>query len=99
MIVGVLKEPPFESRVSLLAESAAALAKKGIEVRVESGAGDKAFCSDEDYQKAGASIVRRAELLAQSDVLLLIHPDEILNDLQNKILIGVYQPLYHPDRM
>jgi H+-translocating NAD(P) transhydrogenase subunit alpha len=99
MIVGVLKEPPFESRVSLLAESAAALIKKGIEVRVESGAGHKASCSDEDYQKAGASIAARAELLAKSDVLLLMHADEIPGDLQNKILIGVYQPLYHPDRM
>jgi NAD(P) transhydrogenase subunit alpha len=99
MIVGVLKEPSFESRVSLLAESAAALVKKGIEVRVESGAGDKASCSDEDYQKAGASVWKRPELLAQSDVLLVIHSDDIPKDLQNKILIGVYQPLYHPDRM
>src|ERR1700733_4727492 len=99
MIVGVLKEPSFESRVSLLAESAAALVKKGIEVRGECGAGDKASCGDEDYQKAGASIASRAELLAQADVLLLIHSDDVPNDLQNKILIGVYQPLYHPDRM
>ncbi len=99
MIVGVLKEPSFESRVSLLAESAAALVKKGIEVRVESGAGDKASCNDEDYQKAGCTIWKRPELLAQSDVLLVIHSDDIQKDLQNKILIGVYQPLYHPDRM
>lgn len=99
MIVGVLKEPPFESRVSLLAEGAAALVKKGIEVRVESGAGDKASCSDEDYQKAGASMRSRAELLAQADVLLSIHANDIPATLQNKILIGVYQPLYHPDLM
>jgi NAD(P) transhydrogenase subunit alpha len=99
MIVGVLKEPSFESRVSLLAESAAALVKKGIEVRVESGAGDKASCSDDDYKKAGASISPRAELLTQAEVLLTIHGDDIPDSLQNKILIGVYQPLYHPDRM
>jgi alanine dehydrogenase len=30
MIIGVLKEPNFETRVSILAESVAALIKKGI---------------------------------------------------------------------
>jgi NAD(P) transhydrogenase subunit alpha len=99
MIVGVLKEPPFESRVSLLAESVAALVKKGIEVRVETGAGDKASCNDEDYRKAGAPIGSRAEIMAQADVLLTIHYNDIPNSLQNKILIGIYQPLYHPDQM
>jgi H+-translocating NAD(P) transhydrogenase subunit alpha len=95
MIVGVLKEPPFESRVSLLAEGAASLVKKGIEVRVESGAGNKASCSDEDYTKAGATVHSREDLLTNADVLLAIQHDEIPATLQNKILIGVYQPLYH----
>jgi NAD(P) transhydrogenase subunit alpha len=99
MIVGVLKEPSFESRVSLLAEGATALVKKGIEVWVESGAGDKASCSDEDYKRAGASTCSRTDLLAKADILLVIHSDDIPTTLQNKILIGIYQPLYHPERM
>jgi NAD(P) transhydrogenase subunit alpha len=99
MIVGVLKEPSFESRVSLLAEGAVALVKKGIEVVVESGAGNKAFCSDEDYTKAGAAIQPREAILAKADVLLSIHYDDIPSSLQNKILIGVYQPLFNHARM
>jgi H+-translocating NAD(P) transhydrogenase subunit alpha len=99
MIVGVLKEPSFESRVSLLAEGAVALVKKGIEVLVESGAGDKASCSDGDYTKAGASIFSREAILAKADVLLSIHHDDIPTSLQNKILIGVYQPLFDHARM
>jgi H+-translocating NAD(P) transhydrogenase subunit alpha len=57
MIIGVLKEPTFETRVSLLAESVAALTKKNIEVWVETGAGDNAVCSLADYEKAGAKVV------------------------------------------
>jgi H+-translocating NAD(P) transhydrogenase subunit alpha len=99
MIVGVLKEPSFESRVSLLAEGAAAIVKKGIEVWVESGAGTKASCSDEDYTKAGAVIQTREALLTKAEVLLAIHYNDIPDSLQHKILIGVYQPLFNHDRM
>ena len=52
MTIGVLKEPAHETRVSLLAEAIATLTKKGITVMVESGAGEKAFCSNTDYEKA-----------------------------------------------
>lgn len=96
MIVGVLKEPLFESRVSLLAEGVAALAKKKLEVWVEAGAGVKAACSDDDYSGAGARICSKEEICKSADVLLSIHFDDIPADLQHKILIGVYQPLYLP---
>ena len=39
MIIGILKEPSFESRVSLLAAEAAALTKNGFTVWVEPDAG------------------------------------------------------------
>jgi len=95
MIVGVLKEPAFESRVSLLAEGAAVLVKKKIEVWVEAGAGSRAYCGDDDYNKAGAFLRSREELLTGADVLLSIHYNDIPATLQNKVLIGVYQPLYN----
>lgn len=95
MIVGVLKEPAFESRVSLLAEGAAVLVKKKIEVWVEAGAGLRAYCGDDDYNKAGALLRSREELLAGADVLLSIHYNDIPATLQNKVLIGIYQPLYN----
>ncbi len=76
MIVGVLKEPSFESRVSLLAEGAATLIKKGITVWIESSAGVKAFSNDDDYVKNGAIIKSREEIFQQADIILSInHPE------------------------
>ena len=49
MTIGVLKEPSFETRVSLLPDAVAALTKKGITVYVEKDAGSTAFSNDEDY--------------------------------------------------
>src|SRR5688572_3376343 len=101
MTIGLLKEPSYESRVSLLAEAIATLTKKGISVFVEKSAGEKAWCTDGDYQKAGAQIKNRGEILSLSDIVLSIHqpqPSEIPN-LRSKILIGVYQPLFHPSLM
>jgi NAD(P) transhydrogenase subunit alpha len=95
MIVGVLKEPAFESRVSLLAEAVAALVKKKIEVWAEAGAGASAFCGDDDYSKSGASIRSREDVLHGADVVLSIHYNDIPATLQRKVLIGVYQPLYN----
>lgn len=96
MIVGVLREPAFESRVSLLAEGVAVLVKKKLEVWVQTGAGVSAYCSDAAYTGAGALIRSREEMLAAADLLLGIHYDDIPADLQNKILVGEYQPLFNP---
>ena len=66
MTIGVLKEPNYETRVSLLAEAVATLTKKGVSVMVENGAGEKAFCSNADYEKAGArSRIQIQSLLQQ----------------------------------
>src|SRR5687767_5060188 len=107
MILGVLKEPSFESRVSLLAETAAALVKKGVTVWVESNAGQRASCGDEEYRNAGAVIATRGDVMQNSDIILSIHSPfthEAANlidtsSLRGKILIGVYQPLFHPGLM
>jgi len=95
MIVVVLKEPAFENRVSLLAETIIPLIKKGISVCVENGAGERASCSDDDYIKAGAIIKSKNEILETADVLLSINQNDIPPSLQNKILIGIFQPLYN----
>lgn len=97
MTIGVLKEPQDETRVSLLPEAAAPLAKKGITVLVEAGAGTTAFAADADYEKAGARIAGRLSVVADSDILLSIHypgPSTVIPS--GKILIGVYQPLHRP---
>jgi H+-translocating NAD(P) transhydrogenase subunit alpha len=98
MIVGILKEPQFETRVSLLPEAVAQLIKKGIAVVIESGAGVRASATDQDYEKAGASISTAGEVVTSSDIILSIHhPSSGLVIPSSKILIGVYQPLYNPD--
>jgi NAD(P) transhydrogenase subunit alpha len=108
MTIGLLKELSPETRVSLLAESVAALTKKGISVMVESGAGEKAFCSNAEYEAAGALIKNQQEIMVASDILLSIHQPTAatISQLQSstnggagKVLIGVYQPLYTPDAM
>src|SRR5882724_10444502 len=101
MTIGLLKEPAYETRVSLLAEAVATLTKKGITVIVEPGAGEKSFCSNVDYEKAGAQIKSRNEILSSSEIILIIQQPEKseIANLNSKILIGVYQPLYNVELM
>lgn len=101
MTIGLLKEPAHETRVSLLAEAVATLTKKGITVLVENGAGERAFCNNTEYEKAGAQIKERNEVWAAADIILSIHQPEqqAIGTKPQAILIGVYQPLYHPDVM
>jgi H+-translocating NAD(P) transhydrogenase subunit alpha len=93
MIIGVLQEPSFETRVSLLPEAVSTLAKKGITVLVVSGAGINASAADEDYIKEGAQIKTPQEIITEADILLSIQPPQFLIP-NSKILIGVYQPLF-----
>jgi NAD(P) transhydrogenase subunit alpha len=97
MVIGVLKEPSFETRVSLLPDAASALVKKGIKVFVEDHAGEKAFSNNDDYTKAGAEIKTAQEIIRSSDVILCIHPIE--GSLKDKVVIGVYQPLFNKELM
>ncbi len=94
-MIGILKEPSHETRVSLLPEAVATLTKKGISVVVEQGAGQSAFSTDEDYTKAGATIKSRQEVLQSANIILAIHPFPDTPQLASKVLIGVYQPLYN----
>src|SRR5829696_4367739 len=94
MIVGILKEPPIETRVSLLPEGVAQLTKNGIKVLVETSAGFKASASDNDYEKTGARIVSSQEIISSAVVILSIHhPAYPITGSQ--VLIGIYQPLFN----
>ncbi len=95
MIVGILKEPSTETRVSLLPEAAAALVKKGIQVLVETGAGLRASAADADYTAAGARVATAEEIHSSADLLLSIHAPSAAV-AKDKVLIGVYQPLFNP---
>ncbi len=94
MIIGVLQEPAFETRVSMLPETVAALVKKGVTVFVERGAGTKASSTDEDYSKAGAQLKAAEEIINSAEIICSIHPPSV-QIAASKICIGVYQPLYN----
>ena len=101
MIIGVLKEPSPETRVSLLPEHVAILKKWNVDVYVENNAGFTAFATDEKYTEAGATIKSRNEVLQSSKILLSINaPDtsDIKHQTSN-ILLGVYQPLFNAGLM
>ena len=104
MIVGVPKEIyPGERRVALTPVVVPMLAKAGLEVVVESGAGERAGYLDALYQEKGAKILAdRNAVFAQSDIIaqVLCHGanDKTgANDLplmrRGQVLIGFMRPL------
>jgi NAD(P) transhydrogenase subunit alpha len=98
MIIGVLKEPSPETRISLTPETVSALKKKGHSILVETDAGNDAFCSNEQFTAAGADIADRSKVLQSSDILLSINaPSDIADIPEGKIMIGTFSPLNHPD--
>jgi H+-translocating NAD(P) transhydrogenase subunit alpha len=98
MVIGILQEPSFETRVSMTPGSVAALIKKGVQVLVQQKAGEKSFNTDAAFEKAGAIIKLREAVINEADIILSIHHPLAaeIKLLAGKILIGVYQPLYHP---
>ena len=75
MIIGVVAEKTGEERrVALVPETVARLTAKGIEIRVEAGAGESVYISDDDYRRAGARIEASSQtLLGAVDLLIKIH--------------------------
>ncbi len=78
MKIAVVKESaPGERRVALVPEAVTKLRAAGLEILVESGAGDGAWLADDAYTEAGASVVSRAEALRAADAVLMVgRPDE-----------------------
>ncbi len=107
MKVAVLKETyPHERRVALLPANVPQLAKVGVEVLVEEGAGESAGIPDQHYFDKGAKLVAdRAELFA-CDVILQVRcfganrqaGRADLEQLSDKsIVVGTCDPLGAPD--
>ena len=74
MIIGVPKEiKTLEHRVGLVPSSVQELVNRGHEVLIETGAGAAINFSDEDYERAGASIVSKApEVFEKSDLIIKV---------------------------
>jgi NAD(P) transhydrogenase subunit alpha len=98
--VAVVKETgPGERRVALVPEAVVKLRAAGLEVLVETGAGDGAWQSDDAFTEAGASIVTRDELIAAADVIVMVgRPDEptIAGFRPGQAVLGMLAPLADP---
>jgi NAD(P) transhydrogenase subunit alpha len=94
LIVGVPKETaPGERRVALVPEVVPILARAGVEVVVQPGAGSAAGFPDPAYQEKGARLEPNA--LGQADLLLRVQPpteEEIGRIKEGATLIGFLQP-------
>lgn len=73
MIVGVVKEiKPGEQRVALTPAGAHALTEAGHRLLIDRGAGTGSGIRDEDYAKAGASLVAAEGIWAEADLILKV---------------------------
>jgi NAD(P) transhydrogenase subunit alpha len=107
MKIGVLKETlPGERRVALVPGSVAMLAKAGLAVVLETGAGEDAGFPDELYKDQGASIASRAEVFAASDLIVQVrtlgaNPGAGRADLgrfrPGQAVVGLTDPLSAPE--
>lgn len=92
-----------ETRVALTAQVVKKLVGLGIEVVVESGAGEAAHIGDEAYTKAGATLVPREgeappPIWAEADVVAVINPPTDPQAAMMKpgsLLVGMLAPLQH----
>jgi len=96
MIVGVPRESfPGERRVALVPAVIPNLAKAGLEVVIEAGAGSEAGYPDADYVAKGAKVISdRAELVRRADIItqVLCYGS---NDRTGKADL----PLFHRDQV
>ena len=105
MKIAVAKESyPEERRVALVPAAVKPLIKAGVEVIVESGAGDAAGFTDDLYREAGATIGSRDDAFT-ADCLLAVRTcgasgagwsDDCSRLREGQILIGSCDPLSHP---
>ncbi|HNX44321.1 MAG TPA: Re/Si-specific NAD(P)(+) transhydrogenase subunit alpha [Bacteroidales bacterium] len=98
MTIGILKENADENRVAMLPESVSTLVKMNVTMLVETGAGLAAFAADADYEKAGAKVLKKAEVISQSDVLIKIQPptaEETALLKEGQVLLAVLNPYFN----
>ncbi len=86
-----------ERRVAVIPAELKKLAKIGVEVAIEAGAGGGAFHTDDAYREAGAEVVEdKGALLASADLLLKVQPptvEEIDALPEGAAAISLFQPL------
>ncbi len=104
MKIGALKETfSGENRVSMTPASALQLQKLGHECFVEAGAGNAARFSDQDYEKAGVTVVKSAaDLMKTADFITKVRPPEdaeVKKLRKDQTLISFFYPAANEDLM
>lgn len=102
MKLGIIKEESNENRVSITPDIIDALKKIGVEVSIETGAGDKAFHNDKEYEAVGAKVAKREDILQNSDLITCIHfPHESVTEKLTKgqSVMALFQPVYNKDKV
>jgi proton-translocating NAD(P)+ transhydrogenase subunit alpha len=98
--VGVLRESAAgERRVALTPDVVSRIRNAGVDVLVETGAGDGAWYPDDEYAQAGASIVDAASVRQTADVLLCVQPPPPEQIRDGQTVIGLLGPLLQPELM
>jgi H+-translocating NAD(P) transhydrogenase subunit alpha len=96
MIAGILREPDHDRRVALLPTEMSWLAKAGVEIMVEQGAGEGTFTYDSEYADAGALIAGRNDIFGRCDLLLSVNPpvaDDVGLFRKGQILVTILNPV------
>ena len=92
---------PGETRVALTPQAITALIADGVQVVVQSGAGDASFIGDEAFREAGAAIVPdAAALYGDADVIVRVgRPSDEETGMLRKgaIVIGTLGTLSNPE--
>ena len=101
MKIGIAKESQVdERRVALIPDVVARLVKQGVEVWVETGAGERACFSDATYEQVGAKIVDQGTLWGEVDVLLkvgVLEDSEVSQLKSGGVLITFLNPVGNPE--
>ena len=107
MIIAVPKElRDGETRVAMSPDMVKKLVAMGLEVMIETGAGNRAMLLDDLYRKAGALIGANAnETYSGADIVLKVRPpirpdqgpDELAMIKSGALLIGLLEPLQNTD--
>jgi len=110
MKVAIVKERrAFERRVAASPDTVKRMVGMGLEVVAESGAGEGAQFTDAAFASAGAEIAAdAAAALGAADIVLKVQrpligqaaePDELSYLKRGTVLIGLLQPLRHPEEI
>lgn len=104
LIVGIPQERlAGERRVAIEASVIQKLAKLGVQVAIEAGAGQAALIPDSTFTQAGANLVdSAAELYKQAKIIWTVQPPELAGIQQlpaGSVLIGTLQPYKYPERV